>query len=341
MNYLVFPILRLLSDSQYHSTLSISSRFNCSTNDICKALNDIAALGIELSARNNYYRWEAPVQWLDSRLILKESGFSEAYYDVIVLNVTESTNNFLLNRYKANYSVEQRNLEKISVVAAELQTGGRGRLNRRWYSGLGDSLTFSIGCWFNQNISALTGLSLVIGMAILRTLNYFSIFNAHLKWPNDIVSDAHYHKLAGVLVDFRSISNCLSYVVIGIGVNFNLSSIVRAHIDHSVTDLYSLAGRKINRNSFCGILLAKLHQILIDFEKYGFNYFKDEWINSHAFEGKSVYLTLPDHSVLEGVVRGIGEDGSLCLLIKESLKSFHVGDVSIRIKHDSIESIGD
>lgn len=333
MHYLVFPILRLLSDSKTHSITSISSCLNCSCSDIYSALDDIALFHIKIFNQHDNYYWIDPVRWLNSQIILKTDGLSEACYDVIVIDVTDSTNNFLLSQFKILKSNAPVHCFKTSVVIAELQTCGRGRFNRRWYSGLGDSLTFSVGRWFNQNISTLNGLSLVIGLALLRTLSIFSIFNIKLKWPNDIISDIHYQKIAGILVDFRSIMSCLSYAVIGIGINFKPSSEVRTGIEQCASDLYTLSGKNIDRNSFCGCLLAELHRILLDFENHGFNYFKDEWVNSHAFEGKNIYLTLPDQSIIEGFVSGIGKDGALRLLTDKGLQTFHVGEVSIRIKH--------
>lgn len=333
MHFLVFPILRLLSDSQTHSITSISAHLNCSCSDIYSALDDIASFRINLSNQYDNYRWIDPVQWLDSQLILKTEGLSEACYDVIIMDVTDSTNNLLLNQFKILNSNVPIHRFKTSVVIAELQTCGRGRFNRRWYSGLGDSLTFSVGRWFNQNISTLNGLSLVIGLALLRTLNLFSIFNLKLKWPNDIISVTHYQKIAGILIDFRSITSCLSYAVIGIGINFLPNREVRACIEQCASDLYTLSGKNIDRNSFCGSLLVELHRILVDFENHGFNYFKDEWVNSHAFEGKNIFLTLPDQSIIEGIVSGIGKDGALRLLTDKGVQAFHVGDVSIRIKH--------
>ncbi|MBL8498274.1 MAG: biotin--[acetyl-CoA-carboxylase] ligase [Nitrosomonas sp.] len=282
------------------------------------------------------------MQWLDSERILNEAKLSNDSYEITIIDVTKSTNNYLLDQYKEKYIDNQRNPKNTSIVAAELQTSGRGRFDRRWYSGLGGSLTFSIGRWCKQeDISAFAGLSLVIGLAILRTLNHYSIFDVCLKWPNDIVSDARYQKLAGVLVDFKSHAHRLSYAVIGIGINFNLNNEVKAHIEYPVTDLYSLSGRMIDRSVFCGTLLAKLHHMLIDFEKYGFTYFKEEWISSHAFEEKVINLILPDCSVIEGIARGIGDDGSLRLVTEQGTKSFHVGDVSLRIKNDGTQYIND
>lgn len=330
MNALVFPILRLLSDGALHSASSISEQLKCSYHDIRNTVDEFETLGITLISTNDCYRWNEPVQWLDAELILQKSGLSNDLYLVTILDVAESTNNFLLDQYREKHH-ETTSSSKASVVAAELQTCGRGRLNRRWHSGFGDSLTFSVGRCFNKDACALTGLSLVIGLAILRTLNHFSIVNVNLKWPNDIVSKTHYQKLAGILIDFKSLAHRLSYVVIGIGVNFNLRDEVKAQLERPVTDLFTLAGRKIDRNFFCGKLLIEMHYMLINFEQYGFKYFKEEWISSHAFEGKRISMSLPDCSVIEGIAQGVGDDGALHVLTAEGLKSFHAGDVSISI----------
>lgn len=327
MNQTVFSILRLLSDGNFHSGVSIAEQLQCSRATISNTLKNIDTFGIDIAKlRGRGYRWCNPILWLNPDSILGYTSINPNYFDLKVFDSVDSTNNCLLS----NFENRQINNDCIFVVAAELQTNGRGRLGRTWHTGLGDSLTFSLRWSFEQEVSALSGLSLVIGIAIVRVLKSFSIDNVNLKWPNDILFD--HRKLAGVLIELRGEILGPSHAVIGIGINFNLSEIVKSSIEQKITDLSLVTGKCLNRNLVLGALLSELRNILIDFGKYGFAYFKNEWAGYHAYEGEAILLTLPDDSVIEGVVDGVNDDGSICLITASGENSYNVGDISIRLK---------
>lgn len=323
----IFRILRLLDDGEFHSGALLAKQLQCSRAKISKALKHADILGTDLTKLcGRGYRWENPVLWLDANSIFRNPSINSRFFDLKIFDFIDSTNSFLLNDLEKKRS----NIDRISVVIAELQTNGRGRLGRSWYSGLGDSLTFSLRWRFEHGMSALSGLSLVIGVAIIRVLKSFSIINVSLKWPNDILF--YHHKLAGVLIELRGEILGPSYAVIGIGINFRLSEIIKSSIEQRVIDLFTITGKRIDRNLILGALLSELRNILTDFEKQGFTYFREEWIIYHAYEGKTVYITLPNNSVIEGIVDGVSDDGALCLITNTGRKFYNAGDISVRIK---------
>ena len=327
MSQIIFSILRLLNDGEFHSGVLLAKQLQCSRAKISKALKHVGILGIDLTKLcGRGYRWENPILWLNANSIFRNFSINSKFFDLEIFDFIDSTNSFLLN----NLEKEQKNIDRISVAIAELQTNGRGRLGRTWYSGLGDSLTFSLRWRFEHGISALSGLSLVIGVAIIRVLRSFSINNVSLKWPNDILF--YHHKLAGVLIELRGEIFGSSYAVIGIGINFKLSKIIKSSIEQRVTDLFVITGKCIDRNLMLSTLLLELRNILIDFEKQNFTSFKKEWISYHAYEGETVYLTLPNSSVIEGIVDGVSDDGALYLITSTGRNSYNSGDISMRIK---------
>lgn len=103
-------------------------------------------------------------------------------------------------------------------------------------------------------------------------------------------------------------------------------------VKQNIIDLFTITGVSIDRNLILGRLLSELHKVLIDFEKYSFNYFMEEWISYHGFEGKKVNLFLPNDSVIEGIASGVDPNGALVLLTEEGKKIFNVGDISLRLK---------
>lgn len=327
MNQDAFCILRLLADGEYHSGDSLARYLQCSSSKISDSLRCVDSLGVEITKlRGRGYRWHNPILWLNSDLIVKNLSIYQDCFNIKILDSIDSTNNFLLRNFEDSREIGNC----IPVIASELQTDGRGRQGRKWCTGLGDSLTFSLRWDFMQGASALSGLSLVIGIAVVRVLKSFSINNVSLKWPNDILVD--HHKLGGILIELRGEILGPSSVFIGIGINFRLSEIVKSYIQQKVTDISVITGEYMNRNLVLGALLLELRDTLINFEKYGFTHFKKEWIRYHAYEGKLICLTLPDNSVIEGTVDGVNDDGSLCLLSPMGRISYTVGDISLRLK---------
>ncbi|MDV6347976.1 biotin--[acetyl-CoA-carboxylase] ligase [Nitrosomonas sp. Is35] len=250
-------------------------------------------------------------------------------FNIKIFNIIDSTNNYLLNKFdKSEY-----NNNLIVVAASEIQFNGRGRENRKWYGGtLGNTLTFSILWRFEKGVSSLSGLSLVIGIVLVRVLRSFSDSNIYLKWPNDILHDNS--KLAGILVELRGKIHGPSFAVIGIGINFHLPFSIKSHIQQKVTDLFQCTGKVHDRNEILGALLVQLYIVLSDFVKYGFSYFKNEWMSYHAYQGKNVTLLFPDNKSVVGVVDDVNDDGSICLITPNGKQSYNTGNISMRLKNN-------
>ena len=150
-----------------------------------------------------------------------------------------------------------------TALAAEWQTAGRGRRGRTWTAVAGGSLTFSLGWKFEQGAGFLAGLSLAVGVAVVRALESEGFKDVALKWPNDLI---HRHlKVGGILIELNGDALGPTTTVIGVGLNVRLPPSARKDIPVPVTDLASVAGRKappIDRNRLLAALLAELAAVL-------------------------------------------------------------------------------
>lgn len=218
----------------------------------------------------------------------------------------------------------------LSVVAAEFQANGRGRQGRIWHGDPGNCLTFSVLKSFTKDVVKLSGLSLVIGLAIIRALKSLFTVDFKLKWPNDVLFQ--HKKLAGVLIDIKRTINDQTYAVIGIGINFHLAESIKRILDQESTDLFEITGYHINRNYVLGILLLELRNILEDYDAFGFQYFKTEWVDRHAYEGCLVTLVLANGETIDGTVDGVSDSGALNLITSTGRRTFYIGDISLRLK---------
>ena len=252
-------ILTLLADGQFHSGAELAARLNISRSAIWKQLNALAGLGLQYSAVSGKgYRLERPLELLEGNEML--SALDGRVRDLIssfeILDQIPSTNSYLVERATAN-------APSGSICFAEQQTAGKGRRGRHWVSPFGSNIYLSILWRFQASPLAISGLSLAIGVAVIRALklHYGDIFQ--LKWPNDIYWQGL--KLGGILVEVSGESEGPCAAVIGLGLNTYLSEPEAAEITQQWTDLSKITGRQRHkRNALAGALLNQLLPLLLN-----------------------------------------------------------------------------
>lgn len=321
MNSLTFPILKLLADGKFHSGEAIAQHFNVSRATIWNALQHAESLGIEVfSVRGRGYKLPQALTLLDKQSIVNNMSPQNAWLNVEVFDTLPSTNSYLMQNMSAK--------THGTCVVTNLQTSGRGRRGREWQASLGASLTFSLLWRFQCGAAALSGLSLAVGVALIRGLHEIGATEAKLKWPNDIL--VNQKKLAGILIELQGDMEGPSTAVIGIGINLQLPETLFQKIDQPVTDLNQILAHTVNSNSVMAILLKHLVDVLFTFESTGFDELRDEWAKHHAYHQQAVRMLMPDGSEVNGVVQAISENGSLIVETANGLQKFMSGEISLR-----------
>ena len=210
-----------------------------------------------------------------------------------------------------------------ALFLAEHQTGGVGRHGRRWHSPpAGASLAFSLARRFACPLAALSGLSLVAGIAVAEALALDAV---RLKWPNDLVAGGR--KLGGILVNVRSTGAGGCEAVLGIGLNLHLPA--DTDIDQPWTDLARLGAEPASRNELLARLLGALLPALAQFEAAGLAPFQARWQRLDALAGQPVQV-LDGGRMHAGESAGIGPDGALRLRDAVGMREFASGEVSLR-----------
>lgn len=232
--------------------------------------------------------------------------------------IIDSTNSYLM-------MLAQSEALSGHVCFAETQTAGKGRRGRQWISPQGQNIYGSF-LWRFENAQALNGLSLAIGVGVIRVLKQIGISQVGLKWPNDIYSDGK--KLGGILIEVTTHSNGNVSAVIGLGLNLNLPKNIE-QITQAYTDLNDVAPTvEINRNKLIAEFLNELLPIAATFEKQGFSAYLNEWREQDCLFGKHVDLFVGSQKI-NGVVQGIDENGLLKLQRDDgTIQIFASGEVS-------------
>ncbi|OIR02180.1 bifunctional ligase/repressor BirA [mine drainage metagenome] len=319
---LTFTLLRLLADGEFHSGEVLARQCGVTRATVSNALQDAGKFGLTLySVRGRGYRLARPLQWLDAEQIRARLGEMQDGMRIEILDHAPSSNALLLRR-------AAQGEPSATVLAVEYQTAGRGRLGRTWHAGLGDALTFSLLWRFGSGLAALSGLSLTVGVAMMRALAELGVQGAGLKWPNDVLLNDG--KLAGILIEAQGDMLGPSAVVIGIGLNLAVPEALRDRIDQAVSDLAVQGKAPPERNLVLAVLLKHLLSVLRGFAESGFAPLRAEWESRHVFQQRPVVLWLPDGSQVAGTVLGVTEGGALRLETAQGTQTFNAGEVSLR-----------
>lgn len=314
-----WKLLELLADGGFHSGEVLAQQLGVSRASVFNAMSEAEECGIELQRiRGRGYRLVRPWERLEREEIVRWLGADSVLFDIEAMSLATSSNALLLQRAAANAA-------SGSVLVVELQTAGRGRLGRTWHSGLGNALTFSLLWRFGCGLNALSGLSLAVGLAIVRALNGFGAQGVRLKWPNDVLTEQG--KLAGVLIEAQGDMLGPSAVVIGIGLNCTLPSGIERRIDQPAGALEDACRDLPSRNRLLARLLLELAAALRQFEQGGFASMRGEWERYHAYQDRQVRLRLADGRTVEGIARGVSAGGELCVETAQGLCQFNSGEV--------------
>ena len=196
-----------------------------------------------------------------------------------------------------------------TIVVAEVQKGGRGRLGREWLSPRG-------GIWMSVilkptiSLAHASRLTLVVGVAISKAMRKLGV-DARIKWPNDILIDGK--KVCGILTEVNAEMEQIDYIVIGIGINANVDmNEFSDDVKDVATTLLSELGEPIDRISFIQDVLFELEQEYIRFSTQPFSHILDEWISLSDTIGRQVTVTTPS-KIIEGKAVGMTEDGALMI----------------------------
>lgn len=318
-------ILALLADGEFHSGAELAGALGVSRSAVWKHLHALEALDLRPAAVSGKgYRLSRPLELLDSARILGEIGASKrALISKLEIHDQIDSTNSYLSRQALQHAPSG------FVCLAERQSAGKGRRGRQWLSPYGGNVLLSILWRFQQGPSALSALSLAIGVAAIRALRQLGIDKAGLKWPNDIYSEGK--KLGGILIEVAGENDGPCYAVTGIGLNLFLPEEDAQAIDQPWTDLSRIAGGPaISRNRLAGVLLEQLLTVLADYEHTGLSAYLEEWRGYDCLRGESASIFIGNQQ-FDGTLEGIDAQGLLLLRDEEQrLRAFASGEVSFR-----------
>ncbi|MBU0484609.1 MAG: biotin--[acetyl-CoA-carboxylase] ligase [Proteobacteria bacterium] len=197
-----------------------------------------------------------------------------------------------------------------TIVVADCQSKGRGRLGRFWVSPAGTGLYFSMIMRSALLPQYLSRITLAAGLAICQALEEVGVFS-QIKWPNDLLLGGK--KIGGILTEtgeIRAETNTL--VVLGIGLNVNTpSELFPVELRSKATSLRVHEAQNFTRGDLLAIIVSHLDKTMLSLEHGGFSEILASWRQRDAMVGKELSWLDPEGKVVTGIALGPDDDGFL------------------------------
>jgi len=252
-------------------------------------------------------------QWIRSHVNTDLIGREILTYDSV-----ESTNDL------AKSLVTDWNREG-TVILADSQTRGRGRLGKSWHSEKDLGIYLSTMIMPELPPENKPQITMVAGVAVVQAINQFSQERAHLKWPNDILLNQK--KVAGILTENHQ-DHGHSGIIIGIGVNVNHSRFP-IPLQHLATSLAMENGQSFDRLPLIAALITQLDSEYRSFLDHGLPSTLHQWSQNSEIFGLHLSLTQGDVTHT-GTAINLDERGRLVVLLDTGEeRAFDAGEVTL------------
>ncbi len=314
-------ILELLLTNNYISGQEISDSLGISRTAVWKHIKSLKKDGYIIEAQYGKGYQLIKLSELSTpekiKLGLNTKKFAKKIYH---FKEVESTN-------EVAKELGEKGLQEGTMVIAEKQTRGKGRLGRQWQSP-------STGLWFSLILRPdipprdAPQLSLLAAAALQQTLHQELDIEAKIKWPNDIL--VNNKKICGILTEMKGEMDRLNYIVMGVGINVNqLEKDFAPELLEQAISIRMLKGETVDKVNILRKYLEKLESLYFDFIKNGFEKTRYICLNYSSTINQIVTIYNGEKEII-GKAVDIGKDGSLILDIDGKLISFYGGEITTK-----------
>jgi BirA family transcriptional regulator, biotin operon repressor / biotin---[acetyl-CoA-carboxylase] ligase len=228
----------------------------------------------------------------------------------------------------AHHLAEDKALDG-TVVLADEQTGGRGRLGRAWHSPKGTGIWMSLILRPDLPIQKTPQITLLTAVSVARAIQKVTELSVQIKWPNDILYRSK--KLCGILTELQAEEGKVKSVIVGIGVNVNVTEKdIPEELRDIATSLHMILGQSVSRNKLVSGILNEFETLYTLYLEEGFHMIKILWESYAASFGRTVNARTIKGDVIRGMAKGITDDGVLVLVDDEGT-THHIYSADIEL----------
>ncbi|ANS74832.1 biotin--[acetyl-CoA-carboxylase] ligase [Paenibacillus yonginensis] len=317
-------LLRMFKEraGEYISGEEISRQLGISRTAVWKQINKLRETGYEFEAvsRKGYRLTGEPSRLAAADLMLA-ARTSVMGRNLKLLDVTGSTQD------EARLLAEQGAPEGTLVIAEE-QTKGKGRMGRSWYSPPGNGLWMSLLLRPNLPLGSAPQLTLLMAVAVCRAIRSVAGVDAGIKWPNDILISGR--KTSGILLESTGEDERIRYCIAGIGIDVNMAAgELPEDLRAIMTSLRIESGQKINRSELAGTILNETEQLYGIYMTEGFGPIAALWEALSISLDKPVTVQTPAGEV-KGTAVSLDSSGALIVRLADGQTTKIIsGDVTV------------
>jgi BirA family transcriptional regulator, biotin operon repressor / biotin---[acetyl-CoA-carboxylase] ligase len=318
----ILTALRAAGDGAV-SGAELSQKLRVSRAAVWARIEDLRSLGydIEASPHRGYRLVSAPDVLHADDLIARLGKTKVIGRDIRVFEETTSTNDVI-------EKLARDGVKEGVVVFAESQTRGRGRLGRKWLSPAKRGLWFSVLLRPDLRPQETTRLTVASATALRRAIASQTDLQPEIKWPNDLLIQGK--KVAGILTELSAELDHVKYIILGIGVDVNLSpGDLPAELRKVATSLRTELGKPVSRPELAVAILRELDHDYSRIASGQFAAVADEWEEHGTTIGQKVVIRTGNREI-RGRAESLGEDGELLLRTEHGhLERIVGGDVTL------------
>ncbi|MGI5999357.1 MAG: biotin--[acetyl-CoA-carboxylase] ligase [Lutispora sp.] len=319
-------ILRELinNKNRYLSGQELSAKFGISRTAIWKHINKLKEEGyvIESATNKGYVLIESPdiLNPVEIKELLKTKFIGR---DIIYLDSVDSTNSY-------GKRMAEGDFWDGTVIIAEEQTSGRGRLGRDWVSPKGKGIWMTIMLKPDIKPNLASQVTLIAAVAVLKAIKSIYNMDIMIKWPNDLVVNGK--KVCGILTELGAEIERINYLCVGIGINANSeeSDFINKALD-TATSIKIATSIKVERKELIARILTVFENYYSLFlEKGSIGFMIEEYKKYLINIGKEVRLITKNEEI-QAKAEDITSEGHLLVRLKDgTLKEISSGEVSVR-----------
>ena len=223
--------------------------------------------------------------------------------------------------------------EEGTVLISDTQTEGKGRMGRNWFSPGGSNIYASVFLKPEIHPQYSPVFTFIASLALVETLKYFD-FTPQIKWPNDILINNK--KVSGVLTEMKSTGEKLDFIIVGIGLNVNLTKdLIEKNLPDeasNITSLYIENGNEFNREYVLSKLINSLDRYYLKFIRDGIHSITAEWAAEWGKLNETISIDISGE-IVSGIVRKVDSYGYIFLEKPDgNLEKVITGDIIFNIK---------
>ena len=316
------------ANGDFVSGEKMSKELNVSRTAIWKHIKMLKARGyiFETSTKKGYRMIYAPdlITPVELGQVLRTENFGK---NIVYFEKTLSTN-------EEAKRCARDGAEEGTVVVAEMQTAGKGRLTRKFESPFAKGIYFSLILRPKVPPMEAAKFTLLAAVGVCRGIRRMGLPECGIKWPNDIL--VHGKKLVGILTEMSASMEKIDYIVMGVGINTGMKADEFPLVFRDKATSFLMEGVEVSRKNLLAAILYELEEEYKLSQREGFDAVLKDWERLSVTIGQNVIVIFNEDS-FTGKAVGIDRDGCLLVDTGEETKRVIAGDVSIRPAGEEVE----